>query len=206
MTVAFSVAALPIAAVSSTDTLNVSAAAAGILTAAYGLGNLAGSVGIMICPSHAEADQLTTRLAATVAVTLLLITIAPSFPLAIAAYAAAGIANAYFFAATLASRNEYAPANTRGQIFVWVGALKIAAGSAGTAAAGALIGISLTLPLLLATTLTLIATLASRTERFHNRRRNHHPGPPAAGPAQPNTTRSPTRTTHAEKPDHHTPT
>ncbi|MFF3503335.1 hypothetical protein [Streptomyces sp. NPDC003247] len=87
MTVAFSVAALPVTAVTSTHTLGVSTAAAGILTAAHGLGNLAGSAGVMIRPSRAEADRPTTRLAAAVAATLLLITLTPSFPLAVTAYA-----------------------------------------------------------------------------------------------------------------------
>ncbi|MEU6810553.1 hypothetical protein ABZ920_16490 [Streptomyces sp. NPDC046831] len=182
VTVAFSVAALPVTAVSSTHTLGVSAAAAGILTAAYGLGNLAGSAGVMIRPSRTEADRLTTHLAATVAATLLLITLTPSFPLAVTAYAAAGIANAHFFAATLAARNEYAPDNARGQIFVWVGALKITAGSAGTAAAGALISTSAALPLL-AVALTIASTLLSLAERRHNRRRYNAP----CGPASPRT-------------------
>lgn len=174
VTVAFSVAALPIAAVASTHTLGVSAAAAGILTAAYGLGNLAGSAGVMIRPSRAEADRLTTRLAAAVAATLLLITLTPSFTLVVAAYAAAGIANACFFAATLAARNEYAPDNARGQIFVWVGALKITAGSAGTATAGALITTSVALPLLLATALSLASAAFSWVERHHPRRQRGH--------------------------------
>ncbi|MFE9137547.1 MFS transporter [Streptomyces sp. NPDC007355] len=185
VTVAFSVAALPITAVAGTPALGVSASAAGLLTAAYGLGNLAGSAGVMIRPSRTEADRLTTRLAATIAAALLLISLAPSFPLAIAAYAAAGIANAYFFAATLAARSEYAPDNARGQIFVWVGALKITAGSAGTAAAGACVSASLLLPLLLGTALTLAATLLSSAER-HHRRRNPHPDlpPPDAPPTR----------------------
>ncbi|MFH9954038.1 MFS transporter [Streptomyces roseolus] len=181
VTVAFSVAALPITAVAGTPALGVSASAAGLLTAAYGLGNLAGSAGVMIRPPRTDADRLTTRLAATIAAALLLITLAPSFPLAIAAYAAAGIANAYFFAATLAARSEYAPDNARGQIFVWVGALKITAGSAGTAAAGALISASL-LPLLLGTALTLAATLLSSVER--HRRRNPHPDLPPPEPSR----------------------
>ncbi|CAM5317034.1 MFS transporter OS=Streptomyces tendae OX=1932 GN=GUR47_33670 PE=4 SV=1 [Streptomyces tendae] len=185
VTVAFSVAALPVTAVSSTHTLGVSDAAAGILTAAYGLGNLAGSAGVMIRPSRTEADRLTTHLAAAVAVTLLLITLSPSFPLAVTTYAAAGIANAYFFAATLAARNEYAPDNARGQVFVWVGALKITAGSAGTAAAGALIATSAALPLLLAIALTIASTLLSLAERRHNRRRHNAPCSPSSPQTEP---------------------
>ncbi len=98
-----------------------------------------------LAPHPCDGGTLVGLVAATIAAALLLITLAPSFPLAIAAYAAAGIVNAYFFAATLAARSEYAPDNARGQIFVWVGALKITAGSAGTAAAGALISASLLL-------------------------------------------------------------
>lgn len=37
-------------------------------------------------------------------------------------------------------RSEYAPLEARGQVFIWVGALKIPGGSAGTAVAWALIG------------------------------------------------------------------
>ncbi|WP_199434519.1 hypothetical protein [Qaidamihabitans albus] len=150
ITVAFGVAALPITAVVSTEPSGVGvAAAAGVLTAAYGLGNLAGSIGVMIRPLTGEADQLMSRLAAVVAVTLLAVLLTPVFPIAVATYAAAGIANGYFFAATLAARSEYAPPQGRGQIFVWIGALKITAGSAGTALAGAVISIGVHLHLAL---------------------------------------------------------
>ncbi|MFC7847952.1 MFS transporter [Arthrobacter sp. NPDC057388] len=136
VTVAFSVAALPIAAVASTAVFNVQPAAAGILTAAYGLGGLAGSAMVMVRPLRGDADRLVTRLAGMVAAALAVAALPASFLPAIAAYAAAGVLNSYFFAATLAARSEFAPLQIRGQVFVWVGALKIAAGSAGTAAAG----------------------------------------------------------------------
>ena len=66
--------------------------------------------------------------------------LAPTVTMALAAYFATGVANSYFFASTLAAGSEYAPAEARGQVFVWVGALKITGGSAGTAAAGAAAG------------------------------------------------------------------
>jgi MFS family permease len=176
MIVAFSVAALPITAVASTGLLGTDAAAAGILTAAYGLGNLAGSIGVMVRPLEGNADRLMTRLAVVVAITLVAVVLAPSFSLATAAYAAAGIANGHFFAATLAARNEFAPPEMRGQVFVWIGALKITAGSAGTALAGTIIGPAVQLPLALAIALTTAAALASTTERRCGINRSHrHP-------------------------------
>lgn len=85
----------------------------------------------------------------------------------------AGIANAMFFAATLAARSEYAPVEARSQVFIWVGALKIAAGSAGTAAAGAAITQTVWAPLLLAIALTPAAATTSIIERSHQRRSKH---------------------------------
>lgn len=183
MIVAFSVAALPITAVASTDLLGTDHAAAGVLTAAYGLGNLAGSIGVMARPLEGNADRLMTRLATLVATTLVAVVLAPSFSLATAAYAAAGIANGYFFAATLAARNEYAPGEMRGQIFVWTGALKITTGSAGTALAGTIIDTAVHLPLILAIALTTAAALTSASERryIHTRSRPA----PSGGHAQP---------------------
>lgn len=168
--VALSVAVLPITAVASSASMGVPAAAAGILIAAYGLGNLAGSAGVMLRPPRGEADQLMSRFAASVALALALVGLSTTIEIAVAAYALAGILNAYFFASTLAARSEYSPAEARAQVFVWVGALKITAGSAGTAVAGAVIVGSLDLPIVLAVALTLGAVAASVIERGHGRR------------------------------------
>ncbi|WP_306917546.1 MULTISPECIES: MFS transporter [unclassified Arthrobacter] len=167
--IALSVAALPITAVASTGELRVEPAAAGILTAAYGLGGLVGSAGVMIRPMRTDADPLMTWLAATVGVALCGITFAGVFPEAVAAYSLAGALNSYFFAATLAARSEYAPTQARGQIFVWIGALKITAGSAGTALAGAIIAPATYLPLYLAAGLTTVAVIVSVIDRRRDR-------------------------------------
>lgn len=177
VTVAFAVAALPITAVASTSVFGVTAAAAGILTAAYGIGNLAGSAGVMIRPLRGDADRAMTYLALAVAAGLAAVTLTSVFWAAVAAYAIAGILNAYFFAATLAARNEYAPDHARGQVFVWIGALKIAAGSAGTATAGAIIAGAVHLPLLIVTVLTVAAAAASGIEQMTVRRRTRDTGP-----------------------------
>jgi hypothetical protein len=163
--VALSVAVLPITAVASTASLGIPAAAAAILIAGYGLGNLVGSAGVMIRPPHGEADQLMSRLAAAVALALAVVGLAATPVLAVVAYALAGILNAYFFAATLAARSEYSPTEARAQVFVWVGALKITAGSAGTALAGAVIVGALHLPIIIAVALTVTAAASALVER-----------------------------------------
>lgn len=163
--VALSVAALPITAVAFTIHSGAAASVGALLTGAYGLGNLAGSAGIMIRPLRGEADLLTTRFALVVAVALAAALLATPLPLAIAVYLAAGISNAYFFAATLAARSEYSPTEVRGQVFVWVGALKITAGSAGTALAGALIVVIPHLPLIVAAALTAATAVTSIADR-----------------------------------------
>lgn len=167
--VALSVAALPITAVASTGELRVEPAAAGILTAAYGLGGLLGSAGVMIRPMRTDADPLMTWLGAAVGVALCGAAFAGAFPVAVAAYCFAGVLNSYFFTATLAARSEYAPAGARGQVFVWIGALKITAGSAGTALAGAIIAPAIHLPLLLASGLISVAVFASVLDRRRER-------------------------------------
>ncbi|MFJ6535056.1 MFS transporter [Paenarthrobacter sp. NPDC091711] len=163
--VALAVAALPITAVASTGELGVAPAAAGLLTAAYGLGGLLGSAGVMIRPLKTDADPLITWLAATVGIALGGAALAGTFPTAVAAFACAGVLNSYFFAATLAARSEYAPPAARGQVFVWIGALKITAGSAGTALAGALIAPATRMPLFLASGLIVLAVVASMVDR-----------------------------------------
>ncbi|MEC5200988.1 MFS family permease [Arthrobacter sp. PL16] len=156
VTVAFSVAALPIYAVAIAPAMG-GASSAGLLVAGYGVGNLLGSAGLMLRPLRGDADRLMTSLSVLVAVTLILVILGPNLPVSLLAFGLAGIANALFFAATLAARSEYAPRAARGQVFIWVGALKIAAGSAGTAVAGAITGSAGWAPLALATVLTILA-------------------------------------------------
>ncbi|CAL8898158.1 MFS transporter [Kocuria varians] len=162
--VAFSVAALPIYAVALAPTLG-GAALAGTLVAGYGVGNLVGSALLMIWSLRGDADNLTALLAAAVAITLAVVLPVPNLTTALIAFTVAGVANALFFAATLAARSEYAPAEARGQVFIWVGALKIAAGSAGTATAGTLIGGTVWLPVAAVAAVSAIAAVVCLIER-----------------------------------------
>lgn len=158
--VAFSVAVLPIYAVAIAPTFG-SPALAGTLVAGYGVGNLAGSALLMVKPLRGDADRLTMGLAAIVAITLVIVIPMSNFIMTVGAFTLAGIANAFFFAATLAARSEYAPVEARGQVFIWVGALKIAAGSAGTAVAGSLIDDGAWAPVAAVAALSAVAAGAS---------------------------------------------
>lgn len=162
--VAFSVAALPIYAVTIAPAMG-GASAAGTLVAAYGTGNLLGSAGLMLRPLRSDADRLMSALAASVAATLTVVVFTPTLATSLVAFCLAGVANATFFAATLAARSEFAPVQSRGQIFIWVGALKIAGGAAGTAIAGALVTGAAWAPLALASALTAIAVAVSIVEK-----------------------------------------
>lgn len=156
MIVALSVGVLPVTAVASAGSFGVEPATAGALAACYGLGGLAGSVLVMIRPLRNDPDAAMPLLASLVAIALIGVLLAPGIWIAAAAYLTAGVLNSLFFAATLAARSEYSPLPVRGQVFVWVGALKITAGSAGTAAAGALVAHAVQLPVALGAALTAL--------------------------------------------------
>jgi len=165
MCVALAVAALPVAAVGLAADLGTGAAAAGVLTAIYGAGGLVASITLMVRPLRADADRSTTMLATAVATALALTLLSYSFWIAVVMYAVAGACNSYFFAATLAARSEYAPDTARAQIFVWVGALKIAAGAAGTVLAGVLIAPHVLIPIIVAAVIAYLAAAAASLER-----------------------------------------
>lgn len=165
MLVAFGVAALPVVAVYLAPVLGVSAASAALLTAVYGIGNLAGSAGVMARPIRLTPDQAMAWYAGFLALALVLVATSGNFHFALAAYFVTGCINAYFFAATLAARTEYAPEQGKGQVYLWVGALKIAAGSAGTAVAGMVVTGSTMLALWIAVAAVVIAPVVSRIDQ-----------------------------------------
>ncbi|NVM77426.1 hypothetical protein FHW83_003232 [Duganella sp. SG902] len=169
--VAFSMAALPITAVQMTGRLGIPLAGAAAMTAAYGIGNLSGSIGVMLRPLRGSPDRLMTMLALCAAGGLGAIMLSGDWRLAVCLFWLSGVVNAFFFAATLAARTEYAPANARGQIFLWVAALKITAGSAGTATAGLLTGWDARTPLLTGALLIASAGLLSALDRNNTRPR-----------------------------------
>lgn len=138
------------------------------LAAVFGLGNLAGSLLVTARPLTGEPEVLTTRFVAVLAGALALCALAPNYPLALAAFALAGLANAPFFTATLAARSRYSPPESRAQVFVTLAGIKVAMASAGTAVAGA--AVALGARSLLATGATI--TLAAATVALIDRRRS----------------------------------
>ncbi|MCG2623716.1 MFS transporter [Arthrobacter sp. I2-34] len=166
MSVACSVASLPIAAVGTAARLGLEPAAAAALAAAYGLGNLLGSGAVMVFPLRGEPRRLMPSFAALIALGLAATAASPLLGLNIAAYSATGILNASFFAATLAARSENAPGQARGQVFIWVAALKITSGSIGTLLAGLLASMDPRIPLLAgAAAIAVLSVAAARQDR-----------------------------------------
>jgi hypothetical protein len=139
MLTALSTGGLPVVAVVLGAQLSNRSGAGATLAAAFGIGNLAGSLLVTAFPVRGEPEVLTTRFVAVMAAALGLCAAAPTYPLAVAAFAIAGATNAPFFTATLAARSRYAPPEARAQLFVSVAGLKVAMMAAGTAVAGAVI-------------------------------------------------------------------
>ncbi|MEW2129030.1 MFS transporter [Streptomyces sp. NPDC005435] len=137
--------------------LSGSADAGAALAAVYGFGYLAGSVLVGMAPPRGEPERTVTVLLAVSAAVVGCCALAPDYALAVVAFAAAGAVSALLFTATLAVRSVYAPPAARAQVYVSMGALKMAVSSAGTALAGTLMH---TGPRLLLTTGAAVTALA----------------------------------------------
>jgi hypothetical protein len=157
--------ALPVIAVLLGPTLSAHAGAGATLVVAFGLGNLAGSGLVTAFPLQGEPERLTTRWVAVMGAALGVCALAPSYPLALAAFALAGASNAPFVTATLAARSRYAPARARAQVFVSIAGAKVAMASAGTALAGAASGAGPRALLAAGAALTLGAAAATVVDR-----------------------------------------
>jgi len=127
MLTAFGGGALSVIAVLLARDLGSGPGAGATLVAAFGLGNLAGSLLVTAFPQRGEPERSALRWVAAIAAGFALCALAPSRPLAIAAFALAGAPNAPFIAATLAARSRHAPPGARAQVFVWMAGASIAA-------------------------------------------------------------------------------
>jgi hypothetical protein len=165
MLTALSTGGLPLVAVVFGGQLSARPAAGAALAAAFGLGNLAGSLLLTALPLRGEPETLTARYVAIMAVTLGLCAIAPTYLLAMAGFALVGASNAPFFTATLAARSQYSPPQARAQVFVSMAGLKVAMAAAGTAIAGATIGHGPRGLLGVAAAITLLAAATALLDR-----------------------------------------
>ncbi len=107
-----------------------------VLVAAFGIGNLVGSLAVTARPMRGSADVWLSGLSLLIAVLILSAGLAPAYWVALLAFALAGAVTGPHFAATLAARSDYAPPGDTAQIFVTMSAVKIGAQSLGTAGAG----------------------------------------------------------------------
>ena len=146
------------------------------LAAVFGLGNLTGSLLVTAFPPRGEPEALTVRFVALMAVALALCALAPNYALALAAFAFAGLCNAPFFTATLAARSRYSPPEARALVFVTLAGVKVAMASAGTAIAGAAIGLGARPLLAAGATLTLAGVATALIDRRRS-------GPPQPVPS-----------------------
>lgn len=144
----------------------------GYLVTAFGLGNLAGSLLLVLFPLRGNPEKQMRGWTAAVAASFVCCAFMPSYAWLFAALLLAGAANAPFFAAALAVRSAFSPDGIRAQAFAAMAGIKTAAGSAGTAAAGMLIGFG-PASLFLAGGLIVFAALlaTSRDRSFPNKGR-----------------------------------
>lgn len=149
MAAAFPGGAISVIAVAFASAQLGNSAGGGWLVAAFGLGNLAGSLLLTLFPLRGEPERNMLLYTALVAVAFGICALAAQTYVALLlALAVAGAANAPFFAATLGVRSNYAPDHVRGQVFTGMAGFKIASSSAGTALAGVLTGFGAPLLLL----------------------------------------------------------
>jgi hypothetical protein len=138
---ALSTGGLPITAIALGLELTSRPGNGAVLVTAYGLGTLTGSLIVTAFPLRGEPEALVVRHTAIMALSLGLCAVAPTYLLAVAAFAVAGANSAAMFTATLAARSRYSAPSARAQVFVTMAGLKVAMASAGVVAAGAMIGI-----------------------------------------------------------------
>lgn len=117
------------------------ASGGGWLIAAFGIGGLLGALA-----SDRLIGRLSTRLVLIgsftgLALFLALLAVTPSFPVGLAIAVVAGVVDGPSLAATLTVRQGTVPANRYAQVQATAASLKIAAFSAGSAAAGLLTGV-----------------------------------------------------------------
>jgi hypothetical protein len=156
----------------------------GWIAAAFGVGGLAGGLLLAARPLRTDpARGMLTWVWLLVPVLGAGAALGPSFPVLLAVFTILGLVVAPQTVLSLAARGEYAPAATRGTVFVAVAGTKVAFSSAGTAAAGLAAGLPPTrlLAALGAATVGAV-TVATLAGGVPGRRRDLERPPPVPAP------------------------
>lgn len=116
--------------------------------AATGVGNLVVAAALVLRPVRIDAVRASVIGAAALGIGYAAVAGVPTVLVGLAAFGAIGMITAVWVTATLAARDEYAPAGQRAQTFVAMAGWKIAAASAGTALGGLVGALGARLPFL----------------------------------------------------------
>lgn len=133
--------AVPLLAVGTVDALDATAASSALLTSAYGAGNLAVSLLLIVVPLRRQADRLVRWGVIVVAIGFTLGLAILSFPISAAVFALLGVATGVLFTASLGARAAFSLPSAVAQIFVSMAGIKVAFSSIGIAVAGTLLGL-----------------------------------------------------------------
>lgn len=156
---AFSVAALPVLAVYYSEAFQRGQESGAYLVTLYGVGCLCGASSLIFKPLTKDALTLLRNVGCILVACLILVSLSSSFTASMFAYWMCGVVNSVFFAVTIAARSEYSPAQGAAQIYMWVAAAKITSASLGAFAAGILVDIYISLPLLASIAMLIVALL-----------------------------------------------
>ena len=144
---AFSFAALPVLAVYFSELWLNNQESGALLVTLYGIGCLVGAASLIFKPLRLDAQVLLRNVGLLLVGCLVLLSLSPSFNIALTLYCLCGIVNSVFFAVTIMARTEYSPAKGAAQIYMWVAAAKITAASLGAVVAGVFVDYFISLPL-----------------------------------------------------------
>jgi MFS family permease len=141
-----------------------------LLAAAYGAGNLGGSLSLIVRPTRGEPEARTVTLLGVGAVLIALCAASPDTTIAVACFAVTGMAAAAQFTASLGVRSRYAPPGTRTHVFVTMAGLKVACASLGAALASSALVFGPRAVLLMISALALTGSVVATLMRIRSRR------------------------------------
>lgn len=150
--------------------------AGALLATAFGVGTLLGSLVVIAVPLRGSPERAVAGATVIIAGTLALCAVSPTTGLAAGVFAATGAAGAIQFTASLAARVEYAPPDSRAQVFMTMAGVKVACSSAGVALAGLFAASAPWTLLLAAVGIVALAAAATTADHLLTVRKGRHAG------------------------------